>query len=255
MIVHLAAQTYVPAARKDPWPTFEINIRGTINVLESMKALNLRQSRVLIVGSSEAYGFVRADDLPLDENQPFNPGANPYSVSKIAQDMLGLQYFQSDGLTVLRARPFNHIGPGQQPIFVAPNFATQIAEIEAGLKPPVLRVGNLAAERDFSDVRDVVRAYHLILTRGEPGAVYNICSGRALSIQRLVDILIGYARRDITVEVDPERVRPVDVPRVVGDFSALQQATGWQPAYTIEDTLRDVLDDCRQQVAARHQSG
>jgi len=169
--------------------------------------------------------------------------------------MLGLQYFQSDGLTVLRARPFNHIGPGQQPIFVAPNFATQIAEIEAGLKPPILRVGNLAAERDFSDVRDVVRAYHLILTRGEPGAVYNICSGRALSIQRLVDILIGYARRDITVEVDPERVRPVDVPRVVGDFSALQQATGWQPAYTIEDTLRDVLDDCRQQVAARHQSG
>lgn len=249
-IFHLAAQTHVGVSFQDPWDTLETNIQGTLNILEGLRQLDMKSTRMLIVSSSEIYGYIEPDDLPLKETQLPRP-ASPYSVSKVTQDMLGLQYYLSYQLDVVRARPFNHIGKGQSPNFVVPNFATQIAEIEYGLKPPILKVGNLSAQRDFSDVRDVVRAYGLIVTQGKAGEVYNICSGKAVSVQYIVDTLIENAKVPIQVEVDPARLRPSDVPVVIGDYTALRKQTGWQPQYTFIETLLTVLDDCRERVRQR----
>jgi len=245
-IFHLAAQPLVPLSRRDPWGTLETNIRMQLNILETVKRL-CPECRVLVVGSSEEYGPVRSEDLPVDEDTPLRP-ANPYAVSKVTQDMLGLQYHLSDGLHTIRVRPFNHIGPRQRLGFVAPDFAKQIAEAEAGLREPVVRVGNLSAQRDFSDVRDVVRAYHLLITQGKAGEVYNIGSGQAHSIQELLDTLVSMSRVPITVEVDPERLRPADVPLIVCDSTRLRQCTGWQPIISFEQSLRDVLYYWRMQI-------
>ncbi len=249
VIIHLAAQTHVPTSYNDPWATHETNIRGTLNILEAVRLCNLMQTRVLIISSAHVYGAVKPDALPIRENQPFNPG-DPYSVSKVAQDALGLQYFNAYGLNVVRVRPFNHTGPGQTTQFVIPNFAMQIAEIEAGLKPPELQVGNLEAERDFCDVRDVVRAYHLLTTQGQPGAVYNICSGKAYRLKTLVEQMIALSGQSIEIKIDPSRFRPLDAPIVYGDYSALHHDTGWQPEIPMEQTLADVLNDCRARVQA-----
>ncbi|MCQ3928981.1 MAG: hypothetical protein DPW16_00855 [Chloroflexi bacterium] len=249
VIIHLAAQTHVPTSLSDPWGTHETNIRGTLNILEAVRGCNFMHTRVLIISSAHVYGVVKPDDLPIRENQPFNPG-DPYSVSKVAQDALGLQYFNTYGLNVVRVRPFNHTGPGQTTQFVIPNFAMQIAEIEAGLKPPELHVGNLEAERDFCDVRDVVRAYHLLTTQGQPGAVYNICSGRAYRLKNLVEQMIALSGQDIEIKIDPSRFRPLDAPTVYGDYSALHHDTGWQPEIPMEQTVVDVLNDCRARVQA-----
>jgi GDP-4-dehydro-6-deoxy-D-mannose reductase len=162
--------------------------------------------------------------------------------------MLGLQYFLSHNLHVIRARPFNHIGPGQDKRFVAADFASQVAAIEAGLNEPVMRVGNLEPKRDFTDVRDVVRAYHLLLDKGQPGEVYNIGTGQPRSIQQLLDILLNLTDAPIEVQVDPARVRPMAVPVVACDASKLRRETGWQPEYSFEDTLATILDDWRERV-------
>ncbi|MBI5929067.1 MAG: GDP-mannose 4,6-dehydratase [Chloroflexi bacterium] len=249
VIIHLAAQTHVPTSYSDPWATHETNIRGTLNILEAVRLANFMHTRILIISSAHVYGAVKPDALPIRETQPFNPG-DPYSVSKVAQDALGLQYFNTYGLNVVRVRPFNHTGPGQTTQFVIPNFAMQIAEIEAGLKPPQLNVGNLEAERDFCDVRDVVRAYHLLTTQGQPGAVYNICSGKPYRLKNLVEQMIALSGKNIEIKIDPSRFRPLDAPIVYGDFSALQHDTGWQPQISIEQTLADVLNDCRTRVQA-----
>lgn len=180
---------------------------------------------------------------PLDENTPFAP-ANPYSVSKVTQDMLGLQYFLAHKMPVIRARPFNHTGPNQRGGFVAADFASQIAAIEAGQHEPVMYVGNLSAARDFTDVRDVVRAYYLILTQGEPGTAYNVCSGHAYTIQYLLDTLLSYSTATIDVRPDPARMRPSDIPYRVGDSSALRRL-GWEPTISFEQTLADILNDWR----------
>ncbi len=248
MIFHLAAQTYVPASFKDPWDTLENNIRGTLNILEAMRH-HAPQSRLLMISSAEVYGAIQPADLPVTERQPYNP-ASPYSVSKVAQELLGLQYHQAYKLAVVAVRPFNHIGPHQSPRFAIPDFARQIAQMERGLQEPVLHVGNLAAERDFTDVRDIVRAYHLLMVKGEPGQVYNICRGQAFALRVLVEQLIGLADLDIRIQVEQERLRPIDVPRVVGDASRLRDHTGWQPQISIETTLQDVLDSSRARVAA-----
>lgn len=253
-IFHLAAQPLVSLSRRDPWGTLAINIRLQLNILEAVARLEsaaLRQSsgqaRILVVGSSEEYGLVRPDELPIKETNPLRP-TSPYAVSKVAQDMLGLQYHLSHQLFTVRVRSFNHIGPRQRLGFVAPDFASQIAQAEAGLREPVIQVGNLTPQRDFSDVRDVVRGYHLLITQGEAGEVYNLGSEQARSVRELLETLTAMARIPITVEQDPERLRPTNVPVIVADCTRIREQTGWRPKIAFEQSLQDVLDYWREQV-------
>ena len=239
-IFHLAAQSFVPASFADPWDTLENNIRAQLNLLEAVRRSE-RDVWVLVVGSNEEYGAPGPDELPLTEASPLRPN-NPYAVSKVSQDFMGLQYHLAYGVPVVRVRPFNHTGPGQVARFVVPAFASQIARIEAGLQEPVMKVGNLAAARDFTDVRDIVWAYHLAVTQGEPGEVYNLASGRAQSVQGLLETLLSYSQVEIRVERDPSRYRPVDVPVAYGSAEKFRQRTGWEPQIPFEQTLRDVLD-------------
>ncbi|HXV99278.1 MAG TPA: GDP-mannose 4,6-dehydratase [Anaerolineae bacterium] len=248
-IYHLAAQAFVPTAWADPWTTLENNIRPQLNILEAM-VKQKSKARLLIVASNEVYGRVQSSDLPVKEETPLRPN-NPYGVSKVAQDTLGLQYYLSHGLDVLRVRAFNHIGPRQSPVFVAASFAKQIAEIEAGLSEPSLCVGNLHAKRDFTDVRDVTQAYALLVRHGDAGEAYNVGSGQAHSIQSLLDILLSYTPIKINIEQDPNRMRPSDVPVIYADNSKLRAKTGWTPTCKFEDSLRQVLDYWREEVKNR----
>jgi GDP-4-dehydro-6-deoxy-D-mannose reductase len=201
----------------------------------------------MVTGSSEQYGLVRPEDIPINEDTPFRPN-NPYAVSKIAQDALALQYFLSYGQQTIRVRPFNHIGPGQTEHFVTAAFARQVALIEAGQQEPVIYVGNLQADRDFTDVRDMVRAYLLAVTRGEPGEVYNIGSGRGRPIQWVLDTLVAMSTVEVEVREDPARMRPSDIPSLVCDPSRFHTRTGWRPEIPLEQTLRDILDYWREHV-------
>jgi GDP-4-dehydro-6-deoxy-D-mannose reductase len=239
-VYHLAAQAFVGASWANPWETLETNLRSQVNVLEAIRDM-CPDARVLVLGSNEEYGHVAAEDLPVPETHPLRP-ASPYGVSKVGQDLLGLQYHLSHGLHIVRVRPFNHIGPRQDRKFVAPAFAAQIAAIEAGRQPPVMRVGHLGARRDFTDVRDMVRAYTLALEQGEPGEVYNIGSGRSRGIQELLDALLSFSSAAILVEVDPARLRPSDVPNVVCDATKFRTRTGWAPRLPFEQSLKDLLD-------------
>lgn len=246
-IFHLAAMAKVGGSWRDPWPVLRNNVRGQLNILQALVKLKA-SPRVIVAGSNEEYGLVRPHELPLTEETPLRPNS-PYGVSKVTQDMLGLQYYISHQLPIIRVRPFNHIGPRQAPGFVAPDFARQIAEVEAGRRPPRMQVGNLKARRDFTDVRDMVRAYYLAVTQGMPGDVYNIGSGRSHAIQELLDVLLGYSRVKISVEPDPARMRPSDVPDVRCDAGKFRAISGWEPTITFETTLRDVLAYWRAQVA------
>lgn len=245
-IYHLAGQAIVGESWTRPWETYEINLRTQLNLFEAVLAEGLKP-RILTLGSMEEYGRVAASDLPICETHPFRPDS-PYGVSKVAQDLMGQQYFLSRQLPVVRVRPFNHIGPRQSNRFVAAAFASQIAAIEAGRQPPVMYVGNLAARRDFTDVRDMVRAYVLALERGEPGDVYNIGSGRSHSIRELLDFLLARATCPIRVEMDPARLRPADTPDIICDSSKFRALTGWAPRLAFEQSLSDLLDYERQQV-------
>ncbi len=246
VIFHLAAQAFVPRSFDEPWETLENNIASQLNIIQGCLALDLRPCMV-IISSAEIYGAVSLAQLPLDERTELRP-TNPYSVSKVAQDMLALQFHLSHGLPIMRARPFNHIGPGQNTRFVAPAFAIQIAKIEAKLQEPFIYVGNLAAKRDFTDVRDIVRAYKLIAEKGEPGEAYNVASGRASSVRHILNSLLGLTDIDIEVRVDKARLRPVDIPEIRGDAGKLRRDTGWEPRFTLKETLEDVLADCRRRV-------
>jgi GDP-4-dehydro-6-deoxy-D-mannose reductase len=249
-VFHLAGQSFVPSSWNNPWQTFESNVRGQLNLLEAVAQV-IPRSRVLIVGSNEEYGSVLPEHLPVDEEVPLRPDS-PYGVSKVAQDLMGLQYHLSKGLETVRVRPFNHIGPRQSERFVASALARQIAEIEAGLRPATLQVGNLRAQRDFTDVRDTVRAYYLIVQRGVPGEVYNIGSGVPHSIQELLDVLLDLAQVEVKVklkvEVDQTRLRPSDVPLSYCDYSRLYACTGWQPSIPFAQGLGDTLDYWRERV-------
>ncbi|MFB0546293.1 MAG: GDP-mannose 4,6-dehydratase [Anaerolineae bacterium] len=245
-VFHLAAQSFVPTSWRDPWETFESNIRGQLNILQAAVDLAL-ESKILVVGSNEEYGLITAEELPIKETAPLRPNS-PYGVSKITQDMLGLQYHLGHGLHTVRVRPFNHIGPRQSERFVAAAFAKQIAEIEMGLKPSVVKVGSLKAKRDFTDVRDVVRAYHLVLTKGQTGEVYNIGSGVARSVQEILDVLSSLSRVEFSVEQDPARLRPSDIPVSFCDYTKLREQTGWRPGILFEESLRDTLDYWREKM-------
>jgi GDP-4-dehydro-6-deoxy-D-mannose reductase len=244
-IFHLAAQSFVPTSFADPWHTLENNIQSQLNLLEAVRGSG-REVWFLVIGSNEEYGAPEPDELPQTEQSPLRPN-NPYAVSKVAQDFLGLQYHLAYGMAVVRVRPFNHTGPGQSPRFVVPAFASQIARIEVGLQEPVIRVGNLATSRDFVDVRDIVRAYHLAITKGAPGEVYNLASGEPRSIPALLGTLRSYSTAEIRIERDPERYRPVDVPTVYGSADRFRRRTGWKPRIPFEQTLQDTLAYWREQ--------
>ena len=246
-VFHLAAQSIPSASFADPWGTLETNIRSQLNILHSVRVLEL-DSRTIVIGSNEEYGRPEEGSLPFTEETPLRPH-NPYAVSKVTQDLMGLQYHLTYGLDVVRMRPFNHTGPGQPTRFVVPDFASQIARIEAGWQEPVMKVGNLTAARDFSDVRDIVRAYHLAAIQGEPGEAYNLASGQPHAISDLLDTLLSFTDVDIRVEIDPERYRPVDVSMVYGSAEKFHQLTGWEPEFSFEQTLKDTLDYWRAEVA------
>jgi GDP-4-dehydro-6-deoxy-D-mannose reductase len=240
-VLHLAAIT-TPEASLDA--LYQVNVQGTRHLLEAARLLRPAPV-VLIAGSSAAYGRVEVGDLPLPESQAFRP-LNNYAVSKIAQEMLAYAYHARHDLGVIRTRTFNLVGPGQPPVQACAAFARQIAEIEMNRSDPVVRVGNLTPKRDFVDVRDAVRAYRLVAEQGQPGEVYNVCSGQAVSIQRCVDILVQLARVPIRIVTDPTRMRPVDIPISIGDGSRLRHEMGWSPESSLLESLTDLLQDWRQ---------
>jgi GDP-4-dehydro-6-deoxy-D-mannose reductase len=248
-IFHLAAQSFVPTSWSSPAETFHVNVTGQIHLFEAIRSLGI-DPVVQIACSSEEYGLVHKDETPIREDNPLRP-LSPYAVSKVAQDFLAYQYFRSYGLRAIRTRGFNHEGPRRGEVFVMSNFAKQIAAIEAGEQVPVIRVGNLDSVRDFTDVRDMVRAYWLAAERGEPGEVYNIASGRGITIREMLDRLLAMARVEVAVETDPARLRPSDVEVLLGDSSKFRAATGWAPRIPLEQTLADSLDYWRGVYAAR----
>jgi len=252
-VLHLAAWSDVGGSWRQPWTAYELNIQCQLNLLEALRRQRLR-SRTLVVTSNEVYGLVRPEDLPIDEETPFRPNS-PYGVSKITQDMMGLQYWHSHGLPVIRMRSFNHIGPGQADDFAASAFARQIAEIEAGQREPVVRVGNLEAARDFTDVRDIVRAYWLAVQKGRPGEAYNVGSGESHKVRELLDLLLSLSSARVRVEIDPDRLRPSDVPVSVCDNRRLVAATGWRPRIPLRQSLQDLLDGWRREIAGNAAPG
>lgn len=247
VVFHLAAQAHPPTSFRDPAGTLTTNILMQLNVFEAIRGLGLSPT-ILVVGTGEEYGAVQPHELPVAEDAPLRP-VSPYAVSKVAQDMLAYQYHVAHQLKTIRVRPFNHTGPRQEERYVATEFAQQIARIEAGRQPPIVRVGNLDAQRDFTDVRDIARAYRLAVEYGEPGAVYNIGSSRPIAIASLLSTLIGLSRVPIDVQHDPERMRPADVPVIACDATRFWQQTAWEPRIPLEQTLRDILDDFRARVA------
>jgi GDP-4-dehydro-6-deoxy-D-mannose reductase len=246
-VFHLAALSSVADSWQDPGRTLSNNAGAQANLLAALIALD-PMPRVLVVGSADEYGEPRTS-RPLDEDTPLRP-ITPYGVSKVAQDLLALQYHLSHGLPVVRVRPFNHIGPGQSSNFAVPSFALQIAAIEAGRRPARLRVGNLKPRRDFTDVRDVVRAYRLALAEGVPGEVYNIGAGRAVALSEVVERLLGMSRVAIRVEVDQRRVRAVEARASVCDAGRLRRRTGWRPLIPLDQSLADTLDYWRARMGA-----
>ncbi len=245
-IFHLAAQSFVPLSWVSPAETLETNIIGEANLFEAVRRVGI-DPVIQIAGSSEEYGLVKKNEVPISEENPLRP-LSPYAVSKVGQDFLGYQYFKSYDLKIIRTRAFNHTGPRRGEVFVTSDFAKQIAEIEKGKKDAVLYVGNLDAVRDFTDVRDVVKAYWLAVEKCEAGEVYNIGSGKGYKIGDMLKILLGMSRKKIRVEQDPARMRPSDVPVLICNARKFRQATGWQPIIPFEKTLRDLLNYWRERV-------
>jgi len=237
-IYHLAALSSVRQSWDDPAGTFAVNALGTLNLCGAAAALT-RPPRVLLVSSSEVYGNVPAASLPVGEDYPFNP-VTPYAASKAAAELVGLQAWLGRGLEVVRVRPFNHTGPGQTVSFVVPALASQVAKAAAG-RASQIAVGNLQVRRDLTDVRDIVRAYRLVMQKGEPGGVYNVCRGESVLIADVLQRLMALAGVDVPVVIDPERVRPVDLFEQVGDPGRLVRLTGWQPVVTLDESLKEVL--------------
>lgn len=247
IIIHLAAQSHVPTAWKQPWETFEANVRAQLNLFEGAIAAKL-SPRFLIVSSNEVYGRPASErDLPFREERPLQP-TNPYAVSKATQELMALQYHISHGYDVVIARPFNHFGPGQDTRFVASDFARQIVEIELGKREPVMHLGNMQAQRDFTDVRDIVQAYLALIQRADGGRAYNVCSGTPRSIQSLLDTMLSMTAARVEQRSDPARFRVADTPVSYGDPARIREATGWEPCIPFEQTIADLLNYWRERL-------
>lgn len=246
-VFHLAAQSFVPTSWRSPADTMETNAVGTINLLEAIRKVGIDPA-IQIAGSSEEYGLVYPDEVPIKETNPLRP-LSPYGVSKVAADKLGFQYHRSYGMKIVVTRSFNHTGPRRGEVFVTSNFAKQIIEIEKGLRKPLIRVGNMEAKRDFSDVRDVVKAYWLSATKCKFGECYNICSGTTRVIKDVLDILLQNSKmKDIKLEKDPSRMRPSDVEILHGDCTKIMEKTGWKPEIPFEKTMNDLMGYWRERL-------
>ncbi|MGY6500922.1 MAG: GDP-mannose 4,6-dehydratase [Acidimicrobiales bacterium] len=245
LVFHLAGFADVGRSWDDPHEAFAANALGTMHVLDAARAVGA--SRVLVVGSADVYGVVSEDELPLTERQPVRP-TSPYAASKLSAEALALQAWNGYGLETVIVRAFNHLGPGQTSRFVAAAIADRVARNERDGRDEV-EVGNVTPRRDFTDVRDVVRAYAMLAESGEPGEIYHVCSGRDVSIRELAETLIAASGRPMTLAPDPDLQRPVDIPVLRGDATKLRAATGWQPEVPLEQTLADLLDEARQRAA------
>ena len=239
-IFHLAAQSSVALSWKNPGLTVDVNIKGSVNVLDAVRDME-KQPRVLLIGSGEEYGRILPDETPIQEDNNLRPG-NIYAATKACQNMIGKIYADAYKLDIMMVRAFNHTGPNQAPLFVVADFCKQVADIEAGLQEPVLRVGNLSAERDFTDVRDVVRAYGMLIAKGDRGETYNVGSGHAVSIDSILQMIVSKAKCEIKVEIDPAKLRPIDVPIIEADTNKLQQCTGWKPNIPLSQTIEETLE-------------
>ncbi len=246
-IFHLAGNAFVGDSWSDPQKTFIVNVFGELNILNALRELKIKPW-VQIACSSEEYGVVIKSELPVSEQNELRP-VSPYAVSKIAQDYLGYQFYKSYGLKVLRTRTFNHIGPRQNDRFVVSNFAKQIALIETGKQKPVIEVGNLNAVRDFTDVRDIVTAYWLCTEKGVPGEIYNICSGKGHKIAEILRILASYSNAKFQIKKDPKRMRPSDIPVLIGENKKFVRRSGWKCRYSLKETLYDTLNYWREKVS------
>lgn len=245
-IFHLAAQSSVVLSWKNPGVTVDVNIKGSLNVLDAIRELDYKP-RVLLIGSGEEYGHVKECEVPIDEENVLRPG-NLYAATKACQNMIGSIYAKAYGMQVMMVRAFNHIGPNQSPQFVVADFCKQIAEIEAGRQESVIRVGNLVARRDFSDVRDVVRAYVLLIENGIPGETYNVGAGKAVAIQEILERIVKLSKTPVTIELDQQKLRPVDVPIIEANIEKIQACTGWSPQIDLETTLNETLLYWRKEV-------
>ncbi len=239
-IFHLAAQSSVSVAWGNPTLTIDVNIKGSVNVMDAVRELYYKP-RILMIGSGEEYGHIKPSEIPISEENKIRPG-NIYAATKACQNFIANIYSQAYGMNVMMVRAFNHIGPGQASAFVVSDFCKQVAEIEMGLKEPIIKVGNLEARRDFTDVRDVVKAYVLLIQKGKMGETYNIGSGQAYSIQEILDKIILMSNKEIKVEIDQNKIRPVDVPIIVANIDKIKQSTGWEPEIPVEMTIKETLD-------------
>ncbi len=245
-IFYLAAQSSVALSWKNPSLTVDINIKGCLNLLECIRELG-QNPRILLIGSGEEYGYIQPEDTPVKETTVLNPG-NIYAATKACQNMLGTIYARAYHMNIILVRAFNHVGPGQAPAFVVSDFCRQVALIENGKQPPVIKVGNLEAMRDFTDVRDVVRAYGLLIQKGIAGNTYNIGSGHAVRIQSILENILKLSTVPITVEIDSAKLRPLDIPIIEADISKLTECITWAPEIPQIQTLQETLDYWRQKV-------
>lgn len=245
-VFHLAAQSFVQSSWASPATTMEMNVVGTVHLFEAVRRAEIAPV-VQIACSSEEYGLVFPSEIPVKETNPLRP-LSPYAVSKVAMDYLGYQYHQSYDMKIVRTRGFNHTGPRRGEVFVTSNFAKQIAEIEKGKKEPIVEVGNLEAKRDWTDVRDIVRAYLLAVQKCEYGEVYNICSEKTVGVGDMLNILLSMSKVKVKVKEEVSRIRPSDVPILLGDCSKFRKTTGWKPEIPFEKTMRDLLSYWRERV-------
>lgn len=239
-IFHLAAQSSGGMAWKNPILTIDVNIKGSINVMEAVRELYYKP-RLLLIGSGEEYGQMGLKEIPIKEEAVLHPG-NIYAATKACQNMMGSIYAKAYDMELVMVRAFNHIGPGQSPLFVVSDFCKQVAEIETEVREPIIRVGNLAAKRDFTDVRDVTRAYVMLVKMGEVGETYNVGSGKAQEIRQILNLIIQYSKKEIRVEIDANKIRPVDVPIIEADITKINKLTGWKPEIPIEQTIQETLN-------------
>jgi GDP-4-dehydro-6-deoxy-D-mannose reductase len=240
-IFHLAAQSSVSYSWKNPQLTVDVNIKGTVNVLDAMRESGLDKTRIILIGSGEEYGYIREGACPIKETEQLNPG-NIYAATKACQSMIGSIYARAYGMDIVMVRAFNHIGPAQLTQFVVADFCNQAAEIEKGNRKPEISVGNLAVKRDFTDVRDIVRAYELLAEKGVSGKIYNVGSGKAVLIEDILKLIVSKSTAEITVSVDKARLRPADVPVIEADISEIKADTGWEPEISLEKTIEDTLN-------------